>query len=54
MGYEDGGIGGAGWEAEHGRACLPAMILHPVKEGQADTGGRIELIRDYRISGAYE
>ncbi|KAK4122387.1 hypothetical protein N657DRAFT_575639 [Parathielavia appendiculata] len=32
MGYEDTGIGGDEWEAEHGRPCLPAMILHPVKE----------------------
>ncbi|AEO62445.1 uncharacterized protein THITE_2073219 [Thermothielavioides terrestris NRRL 8126] len=32
MGYEDTGIGGADWEAEHGRPCLPAMILHPIKE----------------------
>ena len=32
MGYEDTSIGGDKWEAEHGRPCLPAMILHPVKE----------------------
>ncbi|KAK4153602.1 hypothetical protein C8A00DRAFT_15180 [Chaetomidium leptoderma] len=32
MGYEDTAIGGAEWEAKHGRPCLPAMILHPVKE----------------------
>jgi len=24
--------GGAEWEAEHGRMCLPGMLLHPVKE----------------------
>ncbi|AEO56038.1 hypothetical protein MYCTH_2300488 [Thermothelomyces thermophilus ATCC 42464] len=32
MGYEDTAIGGPEWEAEHGRPCLPTMILHPVKE----------------------
>ncbi|KAG7288669.1 hypothetical protein NEMBOFW57_005023 [Staphylotrichum longicolle] len=32
MGYEDTDIGGEEWEAKHGRPCLPAMILHPVKE----------------------
>lgn len=32
MGYEDNGIGGEEWEAEHGRPCLPAMFLHPVKD----------------------
>lgn len=32
MGYEDTAIGGAEWEAKHGRPCLPAMILHPIKE----------------------
>ncbi|KAK3373472.1 hypothetical protein B0T24DRAFT_262963 [Lasiosphaeria ovina] len=32
MGYEDTAIGGATWEADHGRPCLPAMILHPIKE----------------------
>lgn len=32
MGYEDTNIGGPEWEAEHGRPCLPAMMLHPVKE----------------------
>ncbi|KAK3378097.1 hypothetical protein B0H63DRAFT_547797 [Podospora didyma] len=32
MGYEDTGIGGAGWEKNNGRPCLPAMILHPIKE----------------------
>lgn len=31
-GYEDTGIGGNEWEAEHGRPCLPSMILHPIKE----------------------
>ncbi|KAK3988306.1 hypothetical protein QBC44DRAFT_269088 [Cladorrhinum sp. PSN332] len=32
MGYEDTAIGGEEWEAQHGRTCLPAMILHPIKE----------------------
>jgi len=32
MGYEDTDIGGDDWEAQHGRPCLPTMILHPVKE----------------------
>jgi hypothetical protein len=32
MGYEDNRIGGDEWEEEHGRPCLPAMFLHPVKD----------------------
>ncbi|KAL1836020.1 hypothetical protein VTJ49DRAFT_5685 [Mycothermus thermophilus] len=32
MGYEDTGIGGAEWEAKHGRTCLPTMVLHPIKD----------------------
>ncbi|KAL1852072.1 hypothetical protein VTK73DRAFT_9287 [Phialemonium thermophilum] len=32
MGYEDTGIGGLEWEATYGRPCLPAMLLHPVKD----------------------
>ncbi len=32
MGYEDTEIGGDEWEAQHGRPCLPSMILHPIKE----------------------
>ncbi len=31
LGYEDTGIGGGEWEEAHGRPCLPAMFLHPVK-----------------------
>jgi len=31
MGYEDTGIGGSVWEQIHGRPCLPAMFLHPIK-----------------------
>ncbi|KAK4462049.1 hypothetical protein QBC42DRAFT_338632 [Cladorrhinum samala] len=32
IGYEDTAIGGEEWEAQHGRTCLPSMILHPIKE----------------------
>ncbi|KAK3403006.1 hypothetical protein B0T20DRAFT_399769 [Sordaria brevicollis] len=32
MGYEDTGVGGAEWERSHGRPCLPAMFLHPLKD----------------------
>ncbi|KAL0935787.1 uncharacterized protein CTRU02_208001 [Colletotrichum truncatum] len=32
MGYVDTGIGGKQWEIEHGRPCLPPMILHPIKD----------------------
>ncbi|KAK2005511.1 hypothetical protein LZ32DRAFT_664323 [Colletotrichum eremochloae] len=32
MGYIDTEIGGRQWEMEHGRPCLPPMILHPVKK----------------------
>lgn len=32
VGYEDTGIGGPEWEADHGRTCLPSMVLHPIKE----------------------
>ncbi|KAK3328362.1 hypothetical protein B0T19DRAFT_188711 [Cercophora scortea] len=32
MGYEDTGIGGSEWESKHGRLCLPAMLLHPIKD----------------------
>lgn len=32
MGHEDGGNGGAEWEEVHGRPCLPAMFLHPIKD----------------------
>lgn len=34
MGYEDTGIGGRAWEKNHGRPCLPAMFLHPIKDVQ--------------------
>ncbi len=32
VGYEDSGMGGLEWEMAHGRPCLPAMFLHPVKD----------------------
>ncbi|KIH94216.1 hypothetical protein SPBR_05675 [Sporothrix brasiliensis 5110] len=32
VGYEDNGVGGLEWEMAHGRPCLPAMFLHPVKD----------------------
>ena len=32
VGFEDNGIGGLEWEMGHGRPCLPAMFLHPVKD----------------------
>jgi hypothetical protein len=39
MGYEDTGIGGPEWEEVHGRPCLPAMFLHPVKDVQPTYAG---------------
>jgi hypothetical protein len=41
MGYEDAGIGGQEWEAEHGRPCLPAMFLHPVKDVKPTEKGHV-------------
>lgn len=32
LGYVDAGIGGKIWEKEHGRPCLQAMLLHPIKD----------------------
>lgn len=32
IGYEDNGIGGKAWEIKHGRPCLSAMLLHPIKD----------------------
>ena len=32
LGFEDKGIGGEAWEEFNGRACLPPMLLHPVKD----------------------
>lgn len=32
LGYADAGIGGKSWEALHGRPCLQAMFLHPIKD----------------------
>ncbi|KAK0108423.1 hypothetical protein ONS95_003231 [Cadophora gregata] len=31
LGWEDSGIGGPEWEKAHGRMCLPAILLHPIK-----------------------
>ncbi|KAI1380982.1 hypothetical protein F4677DRAFT_206733 [Hypoxylon crocopeplum] len=32
MGWEDTDVGGKDWEDDHGRPCLPPMLLHPVKD----------------------
>lgn len=32
MGWEDTNVGGKLWEDDHGRPCLPPMLLHPVKD----------------------
>lgn len=32
MGWEDTNMGGKVWEEDHGRPCLPPMLLHPVKD----------------------
>ncbi|KAK1828266.1 hypothetical protein QBC39DRAFT_154512 [Podospora conica] len=32
LGKENDGVGGTEWEAEHGRPCLPGMVLYPVGE----------------------
>ncbi|KAL9118018.1 MAG: hypothetical protein Q9187_005441 [Circinaria calcarea] len=32
LGYDVDGIGGPSWEGEHGRFCLPPMLLHPIKD----------------------
>ncbi|KAI1773365.1 hypothetical protein F4818DRAFT_105617 [Hypoxylon cercidicola] len=32
MGWEDTDVGGKLWEEDHGRPCLPPMLLHPVKD----------------------
>ncbi|KAL7936942.1 hypothetical protein V8C35DRAFT_211886 [Trichoderma chlorosporum] len=32
MGWVDTGIGGEEWEQQHGRPCLPSILLHPVKD----------------------
>ncbi|KAI0164403.1 hypothetical protein GGR52DRAFT_121336 [Hypoxylon sp. FL1284] len=32
MGWEDTNVGGKLWEEDHGRPCLPPMLLHPVKD----------------------
>ncbi|KAH8601723.1 hypothetical protein B0O99DRAFT_562364 [Bisporella sp. PMI_857] len=32
LGWEYGGTGGTEWEKSHGRACLPPMLLQPIKD----------------------
>lgn len=32
MGWEDTEIGGTSWESQHGRVCLPPILLHPIKD----------------------
>ncbi|KAI0012652.1 hypothetical protein F4779DRAFT_17036 [Xylariaceae sp. FL0662B] len=39
MGWEDTGVGGAEWEEEHGRTCLPPLLMHPIKDILPTTPG---------------
>ncbi|PTB39039.1 hypothetical protein M441DRAFT_29331 [Trichoderma asperellum CBS 433.97] len=39
MGWIDTGIGGQEWEQQHGRPCLPSILLHPVKDTKATKEG---------------
>ncbi|KAM3494821.1 hypothetical protein MY3957_001952 [Beauveria namnaoensis] len=39
MGWEDTGIGGAKWEQDNGRPCLPSIMLHPVKDPEPTKKG---------------
>ncbi|KAK2592679.1 hypothetical protein QQS21_009609 [Conoideocrella luteorostrata] len=32
MGWPDTGLGGFDWENQHGRPCLPSVMLHPIKK----------------------
>jgi hypothetical protein len=32
MGYPDTSMGGSRWESQHGRPCLPPLMLHPIKD----------------------
>ncbi|PHH88928.1 hypothetical protein CDD83_6875 [Cordyceps sp. RAO-2017] len=32
MGWFDTGLGGSSWEEQHGRPCLPSVMLHQVKD----------------------
>jgi hypothetical protein len=34
MGWIDTNIGGKRWEKEHGRPCLPSIMLHPIKDSE--------------------
>ncbi|PYI04603.1 hypothetical protein BO78DRAFT_462447 [Aspergillus sclerotiicarbonarius CBS 121057] len=37
LGWEKDGTGGAAYEAQHGRVCLPSILFHPVKDVQPDS-----------------
>lgn len=39
MGWSDSGIGGKNWEKQHGRPCLPPVMLHQVKNTEATGEG---------------
>lgn len=39
MGWEDTNVGGKDWEEDHGRTCLPPMLLHPVKDIEPTESG---------------
>lgn len=39
MGWFDTGMGGQEWEQQHGRPCLPSILLHPVKDTKATKEG---------------
>ncbi|KAM0458996.1 hypothetical protein ACHAO4_002386 [Trichoderma viride] len=39
MGWIDTGMGGQEWEQQHGRPCLPSILLHPVKDTKATKEG---------------
>ncbi|KAG6013731.1 hypothetical protein E4U43_007139 [Claviceps pusilla] len=41
MGWFDTNIGGPSWEKEHGRPCLPSVMLHPVKDSKPTKPGHI-------------
>ncbi|RAK98460.1 DUF3405 domain-containing protein [Aspergillus ibericus CBS 121593] len=37
LGWEKDGTGGASYEAQHGRVCLPSILFHPVKDVHPDS-----------------
>jgi hypothetical protein len=45
LGFEDTGIGGEAWEARHGRPCLPALLLHPIKNSVPTESGTSSVSR---------